>query len=267
MNSRPPMPRRRPRADARRGPTQRLLGAVALAAALAGCAAPVSRMPEPPPEATSVGMRPARVVFDEARDPRTVARNFVAIVEAVEPVAERECRNRAPQLNCDFRIVVDDRPGMPPNAFQTVDAAGRPIIAITLSLIADVRNADELAFVMGHEAAHHVAGHLGRQRQNATLGATVFGQLAGSIGGANPDSVRVAQELGAAVGVRTFSKEFELEADALGTIIAARAGFDPVRGSDYFLRIPDPGHRFLGTHPPSAERRALVRRTAAQLGL
>lgn len=243
----------------------RLLAAGLLGAAVSACAPPVARMPAPP--TTPVETRPARVVFDQAREPRAVARNFIAVVEAVEPVAESECRARAPRLNCDFRIVVDDRPGMPPNAFQTVDPAGRPIIAFTLALIADVQNADELAFVMGHEAAHHIAGHLGRQRQNATLGATVFGQLAGSIGGGNPESIRIAQELGAAVGVRSFSKEFELEADALGTVIAARAGFDPVRGSDYFLRIPDPGHRFLGTHPPSADRRAIVRRTAARLGL
>lgn len=244
-----------------------LTGAV-VAAILAGCyAPPVNRDLNPPPQATSIATAPAPVVFENAADPQARARNFVAVVNALEPVAERECRSRSPQRNCDFQIVVDDRPGMPPNAFQTVDSRGRPIIAFTLSLIADVQNADELAFVMAHEAAHHVAGHLDRQRTNATLGAAVFGQLAGVMGGSNAESIRAAQQIGAAVGVRTYSRDFELEADALGTIIAARAGFNPVRGSDYFLRLPDPGHRFLGTHPPSAERRAIVQRTAAQMGL
>src|SRR5690554_3657632 len=71
---------------------------------------------------------------------------FRSVVAAVEPVAERECRARA-NINCDFQIKVDDRPGQPANAFQTVDAQGRPVLAFNLALIAEVRNRDELAFV------------------------------------------------------------------------------------------------------------------------
>ena len=199
------------------------------------------------------------------RAPGVVARDFVTVVNILEPVAERECRVRQPRFNCDFNIIVDDRPGIPPNAFQTVDRNGRPIIAFTLSLLAETANRDEIAFVMAHEAAHHIAGHLDRQRQVATVGAVVFGQLAGVFGADTQEAVRSAQEMGAAVGARRFSREFELEADALGTIIAARAGFDPVRGAEFFWRIPDPGNQFLGTHPPNAERVAVVRRTAAGL--
>ncbi|MEJ6478463.1 MAG: M48 family metallopeptidase [Octadecabacter sp.] len=212
----------------------------------------------------NVAPKSAPAAIAQAPDGRVSARNFLAVVQTVEPVAESICRSRAPRLNCDFRIVVDDRPNMPPNAFQTVDEQGRPIIAFTLALIADARNVDELAFVMAHEAAHHIAGHLERQRQNATMGALVFGQLAGVTGG-GADAVRVAQELGAQVGARSYSKDFELEADALGTRIAARAGYDPLRGAEFFFRIPDPGDRFLGTHPPNADRIEIVRRTVAGL--
>jgi predicted Zn-dependent protease len=154
---------------------------------------------------------------------------------------------------------------VPANAFQTLGPDGRPVLVFTLALIGDVQNADELAFVMSHEVAHHIAGHLARQQQNASLGAAVFGQLAGTIGANSAEQVRVAQEIGAAVGARTYSKEFELEADALGTVIAFRAGYDPVRGSAFFFRIPDPGDRFLGTHPANAERVAVVQRVAAGL--
>jgi len=118
--------------------------------------------------------------------------------------------------------------------------------------------------VLGHEAAHHIAGHLARQQQNATLGAAVFGALAARTG-AGTSGVQSAQELGAVVGARSYSKAFELEADQLGTILTARSGYDPVRGADYFTRIPDPGNRFLGTHPPNAQRIAIVQETASQL--
>lgn len=190
--------------------------------------------------------------------------SFADVVQSVEPVAERECRGRTRNVNCDFRILVDDRPGQPANAFQTVDQSGRPIIAFTVALIEDARNSDELAFVMGHEAAHHIRGHIPRQQQNAVAGAVIAGSLTALLGG-TPEAVESAQRTGAQVGARSYSKEFELEADALGTIIAARAGYNPLRGAEFFTRIPDPGNRFLGTHPPNAQRIETVRRAAAGL--
>jgi Zn-dependent protease with chaperone function len=191
-------------------------------------------------------------------------RSFLSVVRTVEPVAERECRNRTSGINCDFNIVVDDRPDQPANAYQTEDRAGRPVIAFTLALIADARNEDELAFVLGHEAAHHIAGHIARQQQNAVAGAVIFAGLA-SLSGGDASAVETAQRLGAQVGARTYSKDFELEADALGTVITLRAGYNPLRGAEFFTRIPDPGDKFLGTHPPNASRLDVVRKTAAGL--
>lgn len=196
--------------------------------------------------------------------PRASATNFSQVIRVMEPVAERECRTRTSGVNCDFRILVDDRPGQPSNAFQTLDRSGRPIIVFTQGLIDDARNVDELAFVLGHEAAHHIAGHIPRQQQNAVAGAVIAGSLAVLLGG-GADAVQSAQQTGARVGARTYSKDFELEADALGTVITARSGFDPLRGAKFFTRIPDPGDRFLGTHPPNAQRIEIVRRTAAGL--
>lgn len=246
----------------------RVLVALAGALLVSACASvPASGPVAGAPQAGAVLRAPATDTAAAAPDLRAQALSFVRTVGTVEPVAEAEClRLSGPARNCDFRIVVDDRPGMPPNAFQTVDSAGRPVIAFTLALIAEARNADELAFVMAHEAAHHIAGHLERQNRNATLGAVVFGQLASALGTSDPEALRSAQELGAVVGARTYSQDFELEADELGTIIAIRAGYDPLLGAAFFDRIPDPGDRFLGTHPPNAARIATVRQTVAAMG-
>jgi predicted Zn-dependent protease len=236
---------------------------VAAFVALAACdvAAPVTQAQVP----TQTHADQPRMSEQDARSRAgTAARQFVAVVETVEPVAERECRRLAPGADCDFQIVVDDRMGMPPNAFQTVDRNGRPILAFNLALIASVENADELAFVMGHEAAHHVLGHLGRTQQNAAVGATILSGLV-ALGGADAAVVQSAEQIGASLGARTYSKEFELEADRLGTVITARAGYNPVRGAQFFNKIPDPGNRFLGSHPPNAARMEIVRRTAAAL--
>jgi len=226
--------------------------------ALVGCVEVVEQGPvsRPAPQNTS---RPAATTPTRAQ-----VDQFISVVQRVEPVAERECRARAPGQNCDFRIVVDDRPGQPPNAYQTLDKSGQPILAFTLPLIAQVRNRDELAFVMGHEAAHHISGHIPRQQQNAAAGAILLGGLA-AITGASQTMVDQAVDIGAGVGARSYSKNFELEADGLGTIITHRAGYNPVKGAEYFTQIPDPGNRFLGTHPPNAQRIETVRRVAAGL--
>ena len=236
----------------------RSIGAL-MALMLAVACAPVRVEPTNP-------QRPLEVVDtpDELRTSAQSARAFAQVTQRVEPVAESECRARTRGVNCDFRIVVDDRPRQPPNAYQTLDKTGRPIIAFTVALIEDARNADELAFVMGHEAAHHVAGHIARQRENAEAGAVIFGGLA-TLSGGDSNAVETAMRIGQQVGARSYSKEFELEADALGTIITVRAGYRPLVGAQFFNRIPDPGDRFLGTHPPNAQRLEIVRRTAAGL--
>ena len=228
---------------------------------LAGCditigQAPPTQPTQPPPQQREVETTRSRGGLTNA--------DFTFVVRRVEPVAEAMCRAERPRADCDFRIVVDGRAGQPPNAFQTLDEDGRPILGFTASFIETARNRDELAFVLGHEAAHHIRAHIPQSQDRATQGA-ILGGLLGAITGINPQGVDLASRIGANVGARRFSKSFELEADALGTVIAARAGFDPVLGAEFFNRIPDPGDRFLGSHPPNAERLEIVRRTARGL--
>lgn len=234
--------------------------AFALVLALGACVAPVP-MPAPVPAAEGDTRAAA---LRETPLPPGAAEAFVAVVARVEPVAESLCRAHARAAACDFTIAVDDRPGQPANAFQTLDRRGRPYIVFTTALIAEARNADELAFVMGHEAAHHIAGHIPRRADQALEGAMLAGVLA-TVAGASPDEVETAQAIGADLAARQYSKDFELEADALGTEIAWLAGFDPVAGAAFFARLPDPGDKFLGSHPPNAQRRAVVASTLAAL--
>lgn len=192
--------------------------------------------------------------------------DFATVQSTVEPVAERECRNRTTQLNCDFLVSIDPNPNAPPNAFQTLDKAGRPQIVFTQAMLEQLANRDELAFVMSHEAAHHIRNHLARQRQNALSGALILGGLATLAGGTAAD-VANAQDLGATVGARGYSKEFELEADELGTLITHRAGYRPSIGVKFFYRLPDPGDRFLGSHPSNPDRIHVVEDTIRKYGL
>lgn len=230
-----------------------------LATVLAGCVQTVPSFPLPPAPAPIAQPQPNAPLA-----PNLAARNFVSVVQRVEPVAEAYCRQTGQVSNCDFRIVVDDRAGQPVNAFQTVDRQGRPLLVFSLALIAEARNVDEMAFVVGHEAAHHIRGHIPKAQQSAVTGAILAGILAAA-SGAGQAGVEQAQQVGAGVGARSYSKDFELQADALGTEIAFDAGYDPLRGSAFFDRLPDPGDQFLGSHPPNAQRKATVARVMAGL--
>ena len=246
-----------------------LMVAMAMAGMLAACAPTGGISPVDPVggygHVGQVAAVPQTVA--QAGPPLTSAqatRNFGAVVNRVEPVAEAYCRRAGTAGSCDFQILVDDQPGEPANAWQTVDSSGRPNITFTLALIADARNADELAFVMGHEAAHHIAGHIPLQQQSALAGAMLAG-LVGAAAGLDTASVQQMTDLGAQVGAASYSKDYELQADAIGTEIAYAAGYDPMLGMGFFDRIPDPGDEFLGSHPANAQRKAVVAQVMAEI--
>lgn len=222
---------------------------------LAGCVTTTSA----PTTTPAIVTTPAPPLVSQNR----AARNFLAVVKRMEPIAERECRARTSR-NCDFNIVVDSRKGQPSNAYQTLDKSGRPVIAFTSALIADARNQNELAFILGHEVSHHIRGHIPKSQQRAMTGAVIGGLLAAALG-VGDVGIQQAQRMGGAVGARSYSKEFELEADRLGAIIAVKSGYDPIVGAAFFTRIPDPGDRFLGSHPPNSQRIATVRQAVAEM--
>ncbi len=204
---------------------------------LAGC--------QPLPKAPIVADRDSGVGFDH-------------VVAQLAPVVIRTCKAADLVRNCRIRLFVADGPEDTANAFQSVDRLGRPFVLVTRELLAEIRNDDELALVLAHEAAHHILNHLVRQRADALEGAAILAQAA-ERGGASLEEVRDARRVGALVGARLYAQEYELEADGLAAIILQDAGFDALRGAQFFYRIPDPGNHALNSHPSNAQRRKVVR--------
>lgn len=190
--------------------------------------------------------------------------DFKAVAARVVPPAETVCRDISKTMRCDFLVLIDNRYPKVVNAYQTQDRSGRPVIVFSVGLLNSAQNTDELAFVLGHELSHHLAGHLQRQATNSQMGALLAGGLAAIMGGSN-EVIDTATRLGGDVGARAYSKSHELEADRLGTLITMNAGYDPIIGSQFFTRIPDPGDKFLGTHPPNASRVQIVRQTVNEV--
>lgn len=227
---------------------------------LGACAVPVP--PLSTLDAPQVGQGPA-VAGLSAQQAQAA---FSTVKARVEPVAEQTCRAQTSGMNCNFAIGIDPDPQAPPNAYQSLSRNGQPVITFTRAMLVEIANQDELAFVMAHEAAHHIEGHLARQQQNAVAGSVLLAGLASLAGGSAAD-ISNAQDLGAIVGARSYSKEFELEADRLGTLITHKAGYSPSVGVKFFDRLPDPGDRFLGTHPANPDRVRIVQETITRYGL
>ena len=86
------------------------------------------------------------------------------------------------------------------------------------------------------------------------FGTSGIGGLLVAVGGGD---VQVGVDLGATIGGRSYSKQFELQADVIGTHITDRAGYSPEIGSRSFERTGG-SNALLATHPPSAARKARV---------
>lgn len=241
------------------------------------------------PEVSSSSDTEAKTLFAQERataqatayNPAEAAARFRRVVTRVKPAAVSFCQSQAvdrPGKVCDLPILIDDE--MPvANAYQTRDGADRPFIAFSIPMLLEVRTDDELAFVLGHEYAHHIADHIEKGRQQAMAGALILGALTATsqayANSADPyrytgnDSAELERSigLGAAAGQSAYSQSYELEADVVATHIARAAGYDPVEGAKFFARPASARTSagtlsFWGTHPPDAVRLGTVIETA-----
>lgn len=188
---------------------------------------------------------PSTVWSGGASTHSAVEDQFASVVARIKPVAEGECGRRTAGMRCDFRFILDARSSRGANATQSLDKDGRPVIRVTRGLLRKLTNTDELAFILAHEAGHHIGAHLARSRETTALDRIQFASL------------NVPEEKAGSAAQRRM---FELEADGFGAIIARRAGFNAMRGAKCLYMMPNPGHHAQATHPPLEDRMSMVRR-------
>jgi predicted Zn-dependent protease len=117
-----------------------------------------------------------------------------------------------------------------------------------------------VAVIMGHEVAHALARH-GAERMSQTMGAQLLGQIL--VGLANPSFAEEFAQLyglGASVGVvLPWGRAQESEADHIGLILMAKAGYDPSATVGFWQRMSQVQQggqppEFLSTHPSDETR-------------
>lgn len=140
-------------------------------------------------------------------------------------------------------------------------------VAVYTGILPVAKDENGLAVVMGHEVAHAIAQH-GNERMSQNL-LTSMGGIALSVAlsekpGQTRELFMTAYGVGSNVGfLLPYSRVHESEADRIGLVITAMAGYDPREAIPFWERMSKEGGdrppEFLSTHPAPSTRIADLR--------
>ena len=137
------------------------------------------------------------------------------------------------------------------------------LICVYEGLLPVTQNEASLAIVLGHEIAHAVAKHSAEQmsqQYKQQMGIQIGSAIAGMLGmGQNTQSiVQAIAEQGFNFKNLSYSRNHENEADHMGLIFAAMAGYDPQAATTFWQRMAasstNQTAEFLSDHPSDATR-------------
>lgn len=126
-----------------------------------------------------------------------------------------------------------------------------------------------LATVMGHEIAHAIAGHSAERmsQQMVAQGAGTLGNVALANNSKSQSIFNTLYGVGTPLVMLKYSRNQELEADKLGLIFMAMAGYNPSNAVAFWQRMATASANsqkpaeFLSTHPSDATRIAQIQNT------
>jgi predicted Zn-dependent protease len=181
----------------------------------------------------------------------TVGQRISAAVETY--LRENEMVDKISSFAWEFRLVES------PDANAWCMPGGK--VVFYTGILPYVKDEAGIAVVMGHEIAHAVANHGGERMSQ---------QLAVVLGGISLDVALQQQPtltrdifnsvygVGSQLGVLAYSRTHEYEADKLGMVFMAMAGYDPARTLSFWQDMAAiPGQappEFLSTHPSNQKR-------------
>ena len=186
------------------------------------------------------------------------AKTLKAVGKKISKVA------RKPNYRWRYALIDDD---------DTINAWCLPggKIAFYSGILPVLENEAGMGFVMGHEVGHAMAHH---SAERITQQATVLGGMAAlylyldknsDIPSQSRDMLLAALGLGLEVGVLLpFSRKHEKEADVIGMMYMARAGYPPQEGIQVWTRMREQAGKsalpsFLSTHPSHNKRKQNLR--------
>ncbi len=131
-------------------------------------------------------------------------------------------------------------------------------IVVYTGILPVARNDAGLATVLGHEVAHATAEHVAERLERQHLTGAAAAIIAGGVAFTPGQYVRVLALLGVGDSLH-FSRSQESEADHIGLVYMARAGYDPHQAVAFWKRMlraskgKEPPE-FISDHPSDAHR-------------
>jgi len=201
--------------------------------------------------------------FDKLKKTVPISKDAAANVQLQR--VGRRIAGVAPLPNARWEFVLFDKPDVP-NAFCL--PGGK--VGIYSGILPITRDDAGLATVIGHEVAHAVARH-GAERMSEAMLLQLGGQVLEAATSGQSEVSRAALQQAYGIGstlsvALPHSRQQELEADHLGLLYMARAGYDPREALAFWKRFADYEKKqggakqieFLSTHPLDDKRIAQI---------
>jgi len=205
--------------------------------------------------------------YQEILSKAVIVRN-PEFVDPVRRVGERIARAAdQPDYKWEFTVIDDD---------SMINAFALPggKVAVYTGIFPVAQDEAGLAAIIGHEVAHALAHHGAERMSQGILAQIGAVGLSVALGGSNPqtaNAIMQAYGLGAEYGVlKPFSRGQESEADHIGLILMAKAGYDPHAALGIWERMEKLNEKvppeFLSTHPSYSTRVTDIRRWLPEAG-
>lgn len=234
---------------------------IAFASALifSGC---VGGPPPTPQQESALGAQQERQVLSKVKTIRS-GKYYYAVRNVGQRVARASGRT---DFKWKYHLVNNSKQA---NAF--VLPGGK--IFVYTGLFKYAANESELAAVVAHEVAHALKSHGvkgAQRRQNAGLVGALL-QVGMGVAGVNQQTAQQVNQIygqGATLGyIRPYSRKHESEADAIGLMLMAKAGYDPRAALSFWAKFGKQGQQvpeYLSTHPAPSTRIAQIKRLMPQ---
>jgi Zn-dependent protease with chaperone function len=147
---------------------------------------------------------------------------------------------------------------------------------VNIGTITAAANEAQLAGVMGHEMSHvymqHSAKQAGKEETTGLLAGIAAAALGGTVGNKAGGLVGQLGQMGIQMGAQglmmKYSRTDESQADAVGTVILYKAGYNPQAMADFFKTLESQGGpappQFFSDHPNPGNRQQAIEKEIAE---
>ena len=218
-------------------------------------------------QAQAAAAQKASAVEDDksysAAEIEKLSQRLTPIATQVAKAAGQLCvEMRGVRAKCSYAVLIDgDKKGL--NAY----ADGKNVV-LHPAMIDFAKNDTHLAFIIAHEFAHNIMGHIAAQQKNVAVGGILGTIVDAAAQSQGFNTGGAAGKLGAQQALLKYSPDFEGEADYIGLYILARTGYAIEDAPNFWrqMSIAEPRSIYVTTtHPNNPSRTIEMEKTVAEI--